>query len=590
MSAKVRIFCSYAHEDSGLQDQLRKHLAALQDLIESWNDHAIQPGDNWENEISEHLEQADIILLLISVDFLVSQYCMGVEMARALERAKRGEAVVIPVLLRPVDCDNAPFRHLQFLPSSRRPVVKWETPDDAFLDIEQGVRRVVEKLRQRKVLAPVAKIANDGPDLLPLEQDRMLDAAMAARVPMGKPTDLAVMVRRVASAGLKGILEITGEYSGRPEDVRSKPFRIEFPADEWGRPKPASLTLYLESPDFDPPSQKKKLPVPADADSEVCTFLLTPLFTGELVVNLEIYAPAGQMASRMFRVVSEASDRVLVKGRMLVSVPISTVAAEAPRAYEAAAAATQATPSPRIPPPPVERPRREAVSLGAAGTFETPPPLPPSALPPVRASAPYAMQPPSGPSRQQTVAGPTASMPAPQASAAPPKRKNFMGPLATAAAVLLMVTVGSVYWGNRAPAGSATLPSVSTQAPTSVPTRNPEPGRVSDPLAATLPGAYNLYFANLVNVLQLRGTLEISRVKDDLFGFRMALAGYSGAMPFRHQYTGYIEKLAGTWYVNTTHTTDPTIRIGSVQTDVSFQNNILTFRANSGLIMEWRKQ
>ena len=64
--------------------------------------------------------------------------------------------------------------------------------------------------------------------------------------------------------------------------------------------------------------------MPPDRDSDVCTFLLTPLFVGELVVNLEVYAQAGRQASRVFRIQAEASDRVLVRGRMLVSVPIST--------------------------------------------------------------------------------------------------------------------------------------------------------------------------------------------------------------------------------------------------------------------------
>ena len=566
MSGKVRIFCSYAHEDAGLQDQLRKHLGVLQELIESWYDRDIHPGDRWEDAISEQLERADIILLLVSVDFLSSRYCMGVELARALERAGRNEAVVIPVLLRPVDCDNAPFRHLQFLPSDRRPVVKWGDRDDAFLDIERGVRRVVERLRPAQAAPPVADIGPGNIESLVMQQDRMLDAAMAARVPMGKPTDLAVMVRRLASPGLKGVLEVTGEYSGRPEDVRSKAFRIEFPTDDRGHPKPAGLTLRLESPDFDPPSQTKKLLVPPDADSEVCTFLLTPLFTGELVVNLEVYAAEGQQTSRMFRVVAEASDRVVVKGRMLVSVPIST-AASAPQQASRAAAATAMAAQPM--PAPSPEPREL------------------SNYPPVRQMSSIPVQ---SPYRPQSIEPPSVAMPPPQGSAAPARKKNFMIPLTTAAAVVMMAGVGSVYLVNRSrPEGSVMLPSVTPKpAPPHAVKRDPAPDHASDPIAAQLAGGYTLQSTNLKD--QVQGTMEIRRIGADLFTFQTILSVYAGGTPLQYKYAGLVEKQGPAWYVNTKKASAPTIALGPVRNEISFDDNALTFRADNGMVMVWHKR
>jgi hypothetical protein len=594
VSGKVRIFCSYAHEDAGLQDQLRKHLGVLQELIESWYDRDIHPGDRWEDAISEQLERADIILLLVSVDFLSSRYCMGVELARALERAGRNEAVVIPVLLRPVDCDNAPFRHLQFLPSDRRPVVKWGDRDDAFLDIERGVRRVVERLRPAQAAPPVADIGPVNIESPAMQQDRMLDAAMAARVPMGKPTDLAVMVRRLASPGLKGVLEVTGEYSGRPEDVRSKAFRIEFPTDDRGHPKPAGLTLRLESPDFDPPSQTKKLLVPPDADSEVCTFLLTPLFTGELVVNLEVYAAEGQQTSRMFRVVAEASDRVVVKGRMLVSVPIST-AASAPQQASRAAAAT-AMAAPQILPRPVAAPRAEAPPVSATQALQTPPPMPApspeprelSSYPPVGHGASTPIQ---NPYRRQSVEPPCVEMP-PQGSAAPARKKNFTVPLTTAAAVVMMAGVGSVYLANRSrPEGSVMLPSVTPRpAPPNAAKRDPAPDHASDPIAAQLPGEYTLQSTNLKVAGQVQGAMEIRRIGANLFTFQTILSVYAGGTPLQYKYAGLVEKQGSAWYVNTKKASDPTIALGPVRNEISLDDNALTFRADNGMVMAWHKR
>src|SRR6516165_5669862 len=103
--APLTLFYSYSHEDEILRDQLEKHLRHLQrqGLISAWHDRQILAGETWEHEIDRHLEMASIILLLISPDFLGSDYCYENEMQRALERHERGEARVIPLILRPCD-------------------------------------------------------------------------------------------------------------------------------------------------------------------------------------------------------------------------------------------------------------------------------------------------------------------------------------------------------------------------------------------------------------------------------------------------------------------------------------------------------
>src|SRR5437588_4771006 len=98
----VSIFYSYAREDEALRNKLEKHLSLLQrqGSIVTWYDRQIIPGTDWAHDIDSHLNQASIILLLISPDFLASDYCYNIEMQRALERHKVGEARVIPIILR----------------------------------------------------------------------------------------------------------------------------------------------------------------------------------------------------------------------------------------------------------------------------------------------------------------------------------------------------------------------------------------------------------------------------------------------------------------------------------------------------------
>src|SRR6266516_1936823 len=107
----ITVFISYAHEDEALLQQLHTHLSSLtrQGLIATWYDRQLVAGTDWAGEIDAHLEQASIILLLVSADFIASRYCYEVEMKRALERHKAGQARVIPIALRPADWKGMPL-------------------------------------------------------------------------------------------------------------------------------------------------------------------------------------------------------------------------------------------------------------------------------------------------------------------------------------------------------------------------------------------------------------------------------------------------------------------------------------------------
>jgi len=148
MPKPIEIFFSYAHEDEELRDELAKHLSILQrqGTITAWHDREITAGSEWAGDINEHLNLADIILLLISSDFMASDYCYDKEMTRALERHEAREAVVIPVILRSTKWTSAPFGKLQALPRNGTPVTKWPDRDEAFLNITEGINKVAKML------------------------------------------------------------------------------------------------------------------------------------------------------------------------------------------------------------------------------------------------------------------------------------------------------------------------------------------------------------------------------------------------------------------------------------------------------------
>ena len=143
----VEVFVSYSHRDDDLRAELQTHLVMLRrtGVVREWSDRRIIPGQEWDEQIDEHLESADIILLLVSPDFLASDYCYDKEVMRAMERHEEGEARVIPVILRHCDdWQSAPFGKLQALPRDGRPVKDWPDRDKAFADVAAGIRRAVE--------------------------------------------------------------------------------------------------------------------------------------------------------------------------------------------------------------------------------------------------------------------------------------------------------------------------------------------------------------------------------------------------------------------------------------------------------------
>jgi CheY-like chemotaxis protein len=170
-AAPVTLFYSYAHEDEALRDELQGHLKILErrGLLAPWHDRRIVPGEDWAQRIDENLRSAELVLLLVSKDFIVSEYIMGTELGAAMARHAQHQTVVVPIVVRaidfdPNDADELPFLRLQGLPTDLKPVTSWPNRDEAWTNVAKGLRSTVKAIREQR---PVAKAQMPSPSALP---------------------------------------------------------------------------------------------------------------------------------------------------------------------------------------------------------------------------------------------------------------------------------------------------------------------------------------------------------------------------------------------------------------------------------------
>ncbi len=150
-SKPLSVFFFYADEDEGLRDELGKHLSILKHRgrIRTGHDRSITAGSEWAGEIDENLTAAEIILLLVSPDFVPSDYCWDVEMDQVLMCHETGQARVLPIILRPVDWREALFGKLQALPKGGQPVTSGRIRTKRPQDVAKGLRAVIEEISSR---------------------------------------------------------------------------------------------------------------------------------------------------------------------------------------------------------------------------------------------------------------------------------------------------------------------------------------------------------------------------------------------------------------------------------------------------------
>ncbi len=298
------IFLSYASAD---RDRVRPLVAWLQGRGWSvWWDRTIVPGQTWDEVLAVALADSRCVLAVWSRASVNSDW-VRIEASDGKERE-----ILVPILIDDIALPLA-FRLVQ-----AASLVGWNGEENhpALTQVALGISAILNDTRPKESAlirpAPAAHI-----------EPRVLDAAICRHLPVHEPADLIAMVRREASGGLRAILEFDEEYAMSPSDVASKPFELEFPLDPAGKPLGAELLLRIKAPDFEPPSQEKKLRVPPGRDSVVCAFLLTPQVQGNLLVQLEVLQGESSVASRLLRPTGIPSDRpVARRAGMVVSMPL----------------------------------------------------------------------------------------------------------------------------------------------------------------------------------------------------------------------------------------------------------------------------
>jgi len=158
----AKIFISYSHRDEKYKDDLQIGLATLKNngYIDTWDDRAILSGEEWDHEIKDALYKANIIILLVSPDFLASRYVKEQEIKIAMERHhdSTDAAVVVPVIIRPADWEDNAFARLQALPKNGKPISTWSNYDQAILDVVIGIKKLVMRKPSSSTNQPTASV------------------------------------------------------------------------------------------------------------------------------------------------------------------------------------------------------------------------------------------------------------------------------------------------------------------------------------------------------------------------------------------------------------------------------------------------
>jgi len=147
----LTVFIAYSHVDEHLKNELLKHLEPLKKLglIDAWHDQKLKAGDEWDKSISKHLGTSNIIMLLVSIDFINSKYCYDVEFVQALALHEAGDATVIPVILRACLWQESPLGKFQAVPKDGKAVTSWNDRDEALMNVAESIKHVADHILEK---------------------------------------------------------------------------------------------------------------------------------------------------------------------------------------------------------------------------------------------------------------------------------------------------------------------------------------------------------------------------------------------------------------------------------------------------------
>ena len=201
----MKLFYSYSHEDEEFREGLEKHLSVLKQNghIEDWHDRKILPGQDFRREIDQNLEDADIVVLLISSDFLSSPACQE-EMRDALNLRKRKGVTVVPIIVRYCDWKSSDIEGLQALPKDGKPVSDWSDTDTAFLDVVEGITDIVEQMRKLEIRPDFKMRMLDVEFVSENKEDIQLQDIFIFPHLVGRKNDTEVLIRDFSDIWVSG--------------------------------------------------------------------------------------------------------------------------------------------------------------------------------------------------------------------------------------------------------------------------------------------------------------------------------------------------------------------------------------------------
>ncbi|MEH2420777.1 MAG: TIR domain-containing protein [Nostoc sp.] len=229
----VTIFCSYSRIDLNYYAQLKTHMSILkrQGIIDAWYERDIDAGNDWRENISEQLKQSQILLLFVSSDYLASDYSYTREMEYALQRHRAKEAIVVPIIVRPVDWSDAPFSSLQVLPRDGRPISRWENRDEAFIEIAQGIRLIAEQSKTaREVQTPNTHDFNLAPEKKYLLYEVFKESGVP-KITFVEPANFYRLKMALAHPG-RGVVIEGPSGIGKTTALKEALFQLEIVGDD----------------------------------------------------------------------------------------------------------------------------------------------------------------------------------------------------------------------------------------------------------------------------------------------------------------------------------------------------------------------
>jgi TIR domain len=300
----ARVFISYSHKDEALRAELDAHLALLkrEGVLDVWTDHRIPAGGDIHPSISQGLEEADIVLLLISQHFNNSDYCASIEMTRALERNAAGECAVVPVLLRPCDWQTAPYARLNAIPRNNLPVTEWKSQDAAFAEVVKELRELIKRRAAKPppVVPSHGLSSTAGPSA---RASRRLPVAFAASAVLAAMIGWYVVSRQEPRSSPVISPPVQGDRQANPRDDGSEGNPAFVPTVGAPAPSATKPAADRDQPDGAPPARgvvstssmnnatskaaritepSRKVPTGASTASEECLRLTSLLARGAL--------------------------------------------------------------------------------------------------------------------------------------------------------------------------------------------------------------------------------------------------------------------------------------------------------------------